>query len=846
MKKLIAAVCLLISVLLIAGGCSGIYAGMEKNSLDITWNALDSEVRHDELAYTDANGNYTGGQAVGDTWDTNWIVSNQRCTVSCRVDGVAVSRGFYRFSAEFSTNDNLVSQATQENFDIIGELRVYDEDGNNVAYREIGRYEVKQAGVFDTYSVTFPVERNTKLNVFFTVRGNVYVKAKSLHLESISASEHIVPDYYEILKSDGETVSYQDNALYYFDLYRYLRKVPTTVAQYDLATMVFAIQGFANRDGQRLYVNFFAPNWLNGGTDTYWLEELTKPGNELANKTVVEVQHFETLLKLFADYINGVVSWDEEVPATYNTACTAAGVENLLPVRYSESPYSLYSVMVNDFGLEDKISLDSKFTGSGKVWGTNVRSSGSKKCDAYIWARETYLRPGKTNPLLMGQHLDAYTSDWYWPEEYGEKVMMYESVQQQFLPNKDYLFAKKAFFWDLSPWEAPSDSSSPDYSQPYDDMDQPRGTDFKTLQSILELQNKLAGDNIISVSGFPAWFVPKYSACNGLRTDYPEAVALEWRFSDLLGYYNMGTHGDAYGVAGQGPLTNASVFMHIPQKSEYTQPGDKTKQYLPENQVLENVNYVVMFMGDYDSAAWCNEALLKTYFNDPMRGELPLCWPIIPQVNERVPHIISRMYDAATPNDYFVGGDIGYIYGNPESLIDPNRPKASDGSELNGTIESYKQRTIEEFKKYDIDIMGFLLTSTYPSDTLEKTYAEITPTGIMMNFTREPSKTPRNLVDYKGTPDNYDDDVPVTTLLGAGTQGDSAEMLAYYINSQLDVPTGPTFTAFRSILASPTDLVYAFNQVDARKNVKVVDPYTYFNLLKQYSVLQATRSGGAA
>ena len=57
-------------------------------------------------------------------------------------------------------------------------------------------------------------------------------------------------------------------------------------------------------------------------------------GGELEGKTVVEVRSFEALLKLFAPVVSGLVVWDEEVPATFNVACTAAATS----VRLHSSP----------------------------------------------------------------------------------------------------------------------------------------------------------------------------------------------------------------------------------------------------------------------------------------------------------------------------------------------------------------------------------------------------------------------------------------------------------------------------------------------------------------------------
>ena len=67
---------------------------------------------------------------------------------------------------------------------------------------------------------------------------------------------------------------------------------------------------------------------------------------------------------------------------------TAAGVEGGIAVRKDATAGSMYNYLVNTKGLPVLIDLTGKFTGTGTIWQTSTPSTGSAKCDAYIWAKE--------------------------------------------------------------------------------------------------------------------------------------------------------------------------------------------------------------------------------------------------------------------------------------------------------------------------------------------------------------------------------------------------------------------------------------------------------------------------
>ena len=109
------------------------------------------------------------------------------------------------------------------------------------------------------------------------------------------------------------------------------------------------------------------------------------------------------------------------------------------------------------------MSLVGKFTGSGTIPDTSIESSGSAKCDAYLWALEMYM--DKCSTEVMGYVLDGAgcipgTTTYEGAESTNA---FYNQIY-----NHDYFVMKKAFCFDLT---------SNAKEAPFDDPTQPMGTD---------------------------------------------------------------------------------------------------------------------------------------------------------------------------------------------------------------------------------------------------------------------------------------------------------------------------------------------------------------------------------
>jgi len=324
---------------------------------------------------------------------------------------------------------------------------------------------------------------------------------------------------------------------------------------YDTLAAASCLQGIVNRDAPRMYL-FYVKSVVDGSIDTdqLWFDRMKDPaigGNVVAGRTI-EAMDLDAALTTYASSVKGLAVWDEKVPATVNAAWAAAAAEDLIVVRWDASPTSLYQRLLKR-GLVAKVSLvnadgASRFVdkgGSSKVPDLARLTSQSAKADAYVWALERYLKPGKLNGRELGWMLDArWILD---PRDYGGAPQATNQLQ---ITNHDFLVARRGLPFDLSPW---SDVAATD------DPGQPVGTDPGVLDEIVAAARANAGDDAITVRGFFAWQF-KYTTLEGLPAGH-EPVMGEWTSVKRISRYAAGLDADAPGVA---TMANASFFQHVP------------------------------------------------------------------------------------------------------------------------------------------------------------------------------------------------------------------------------------------------------------------------------------------
>ncbi|MDR1061260.1 MAG: hypothetical protein LBL83_08665 [Clostridiales bacterium] len=398
----------------------------------------------------------------------------------------------------------------------------------------------------------------------------------------------------------------------------------------------------------------------------------------------------------------------------------------------------------------------------------------------------------------------------YPPEEIVqlEGGIAYPKFFETCLANADYHIAQKAFFFDLSP-----DANR----APNDDPSQAVGTDVATLRALLLEQARQAGNKIFMVSGFVPWQL-KYT--NAVDPNAMAPVSSEWTMVDIISTYGGEVEADA--TAGTGDVSNLSVLSYVPLNASFAQ-ADSTKG--AKNGVVydENAQYVLFYMGDYDSASWTSSCLPMYWdseyrTDDAKREGFPLAWSLVGATSARVPHLFNYIYETATENDYIVAGDNGSGYLNPMKLV--NRP---DG--LPDALETWVDHNLHYNELFDIDIQGFLIAgnSGLITPAVQEAYSRMTPAGVIYG-----GSVTDNIYETAGGAK-----VPFISYYDIGgsrlTPDQGKAGLAAQIKTQLS--TGKQFHSLRTVLTDPGTVIEAMKLAQQEyPNAVPVDPYTLMRL----------------
>lgn len=608
-------------------------------------------------------------------------------------------------------------------------------------------------------------------------------------------------------KPGGPVVYYDLTPLYALDI-----KDPIQRRRlWDEIHLVTSLQGLVNRDAPRLFIRHIK------GPDDFWWEQMTQTGGWLAGLQVVRISNLEELLAHFAQYYRGAVIWDEQVPATSNLASTIAGSEDLLCLRYDPAENSVYRrlteggprlVVKTRLLREDGSPL---FTGKGTIPGTTKASTGSAKCDAYLWLIEQQVKTGKVNPQRMGYYLDAF---WFQCWNAG-------GAENHTLANHDFVIAQKGLFFDLNVWE---DETC------VDDRGQKPGTDAATLKALLRAAyDRFGGDGMIHVAGFVPWAY-KYTDCKGgwAAGGKHEAVPTEWKYAEILSCFNAYMDADALGL---GAMANASFYQHYPLAKRYPQNPKPTRERLQAQGILDaqgriaRRGYIAHYVGDYDSAAWLYRELPRMW-RDEARGSLPLSWAFNPNLCERFPLGMAWARQHQTTNDWFVAGDSGAGYLNPGWLTPP-RPHSG----LPSGLAAWERHCRRFYEQWDLSLTGFVIDGFGPGLSPEglDAYSRFSPDGIVAQ------KIPSQGV-HQGMP--Y---IRMRTDLD-GAPGDVAQTLFHLASG-----AKPRFMVCRSILKSPKWYADVSRELAklAGDQVQVVDMHTLLWLVREYQTNRAYQAESA-
>lgn len=391
--------------------------------------------------------------------------------------------------------------------------------------------------------------------------------------------------------------------------------------------------------------------YSDAGSGTSWVDDvgITEAG-WLKGETLQPIATLGSLIDTFRSDINGVVVWDPNVGATLNVATTVAGVSDLVIVKAGTT---VYTTAVVTKGLPIVVDLRNRFTGTGTIWGTSIPSTGSKKCDAYIWAKTFFLDTGRCAPGYLGFYEDGWATS-----------------EHRYRSCRDIAVSRKAFVYDLSMW--PKILPRDDQTQPMvsDGAGDVETTDFHTLKAIYSSAHSQLNGKMGVLFGFTPWY-GKYTSYSGEPNNPWADWQSEWQFSNEIGSYDF--YLDAVDLI---DTANASFCAHAPstQGRRYNQPAP------PAPRSVQNKTYVTFFNGDYDPISGIGY-MLPAFWQGRGQGRLPMVWALSPQVSEHYPDVLHYAYMSRSSNDYAMTSSCGPGYLHPRNL-DPARSGSGNCNQL--------------------------------------------------------------------------------------------------------------------------------------------------------------------
>lgn len=452
-------------------------------------------------------------------------------------------------------------------------------------------------------------------------------------------------------------------------LYLYTLSQRGDAATYDESVAVATVQGIVNRETPTLYVlslKFPVMALLDPARPSYWLRQLTKPGEWLAERPQVVIRDLDALVHLAGDKLRGAIIWDPAVPATINVATTLAGVHDAVVL----SP-ELAAAHLERWKLPVIEDLRGRFTG---------RETGSAKNDAYRWAIREYLARGRCSSRLLGLYHDSFYAR--------------ASGETDYAVNRDWMVKNRAFVFDLSIWgdETPSD-----------DRNQRLGLDLETYKMILaEVRRLSAGKHLTELAGF--FHFHKYTNWNPANNSRHEPVPTEWETVWTISPYNV------YQNTSTSDSYNQSLHSHARREPLRQQRAARQASYDPKK------TYLCIFMADYDSAYAFYDFLPK-YWDDPNRGRLPLAWGINPNLLDAYPDLLAHFYRTLTPNDTITADANAAGYINPSRIADDQLPL-------------FVRHNQAYFREAALEFAPMVLDWVAPSAAVKDAFVQFAPAGF--------------------------------------------------------------------------------------------------------------------
>ncbi len=563
-------------------------------------------------------------------------------------------------------------------------------------------------------------------------------------------------------------------------LYLYSLREDGTSRSYDEALAAAAMQGLANRQGPRVYLVCADDEAHREG----------KPGYDCFGAAISRPRAAPWF---WLDRMSEKGRWLEEyekVPVADLDALYSVTKEYVRGiVLWDTAVPATVNAATTAAGVCDLIPMSEELYDSfGKKTGLPVvldlrgkfdgRRTGCAKTDVYLWAIETFLEKGLCSGTLVGNFNDA------WEER--------ERGWTTYVLERDRFVAEKAFCFELSPWEHFSPADVRDEEKP--------GTEKELLLRIFRTVYGLnCGQKMTEFCGF---FNERK-----LAEGQPIGVLSEWEQVWLMSPWNF------YQNTVTNDVYNQTVHRWAPSGSlKQGRPKEKKK--------LENKAYICMQVCDMDSTTPLYDTMIGLW-HDPRRGELPLAWGLNPNLSGVFPDLFAYFYETRTDGDYFCADAAAAGYFNPVAVPEKNWP------------------TVVRHCKYwydrtDMTISGMVLDADHPSKKVLQNFAKFSPDGFASLVTNyHGGKNLRlDLQVFNGMPLTYMT-VGVCDWLGSAEKTAAALTDCYFRRMN---PRKPEFLYYRLCYRKPGemyDLFYELQRQNPELTLEMVDPYTYFDLIRQ-------------
>ena len=556
--------------------------------------------------------------------------------------------------------------------------------------------------------------------------------------------------------------------------YMYVFNLPKDGAdRYDISVMVATLQGIYNPTAEKkLYI-------MDGAVaaSSNVLDIMSEDDRWLSSTDRVSLgSNLPRLFEIARDVIKTVVIWDPNVPATVNVATTIAGVES--GVVMTQAQYNTYEAnLPSDVNV---VSLVGRFNGS---------ETGSAKNDAYRWAIREYLLTGKCSTEYIFSLEDAFG----------------RNMRNTYA--RDLAVSKKGFVFDLSPWKDEA---------PKDDPNQKLGTDLATYMMILEALQTLRGaQKLTEIVGF--FSQQKYAKAGNDETWESKYTGthVEWEYAYLFTPYQCYWNPSAEYAMNMSLHSTYDVETPLQQN----RPAEEIELVDDESMV-----YMMIVMGDYDSVGSFYAKMVQNW-NNRFRGQIPLAWSFNPNIIDHYPDIVEYFYSTATENDYFVSNVGGAGWYNPSRVEDTHEQ-----------WEMWLDHHLKYFNMTDMSVSPDMWDYDAFSPMAEEYITQYATTGA---GTLIANPLGHSTTGAKPTTPHVAENGSVIDEISNRFDGtdpvNCAKEWKIDIDKRDDSREGhATFMSCRCVWSTPEYLIQCINELQKLypdKEIKVVDPYTYYRLL---------------